>query len=133
MILGFSASAQTPRTVLTPSLITSAGVLASDTASKNTTRYQYFYGKPWIDGFCFQVKSVRRTGTYQKARYIAQYSIDFVNWTAFDTVSIASASVTVYGKSKYSLINAPYARILTSPYDSTQNILPYFTNLIDTK
>lgn len=101
-----------------------------DTASKNQTKYYYFAVNPsFIDFVKVRATVVKKTG-YAKARVILQTSDDAVNWSARDTISIAT---TTSATGITDLINPKtrFARIVFTPYDSTQVVYPKYTLTIE--
>ena len=104
---------------------------ANDTVSKFTTKTFTFYVTPWCEVVKYRPSLTRIGGTYTKARVIMQGSLDNVNWTAKDTVSLAGTGATLTGISKTSIIKDPYVRFLIKPYDSTQILRMKNTILID--
>lgn len=103
----------------------------NDTVSKYTTKTYTFYVYPWCEVVKYRPALTRIGGTYTKARVIMQSSLDYVTWTAKDTVTLTGTGATLTGISKTSTIKDPYVRWLVSPYDSTQILRMKNTILID--
>lgn len=103
------------------------GNSTTDTASKSQTKYYYIATTPFIENLKMRATVIKKTG-YAKARVIIQTSLDGNTWVAKDTIALASTT-TATGLSDLINCKDKYARILVSPYDSTQLIYYKFTIL----
>jgi len=87
---------------------------------------------PYCKQAIFKVKAVRTSGTYTKARFVMQKSLDAVTWENVDSVAFAGTGATQYSTGTLKTdIYRPYLRFKAYAYDSTQVVKYQYTILID--
>lgn len=134
LFIGFAASAQTTtkQGVVTASTVFNYGGL-TDTIKKSTAFDYYVVNvAPFAKQIKFRVNTTRTSGTYTKARFVLQKSMNNTTWENVDSVSIASATASNTGILALKTdIYAPMFRIKAYAYDSTQVVRYKYNILID--
>jgi hypothetical protein len=136
--LGFSLQAQstTRSQVITTPLVFTVFGGAQDTIKKGSATSVYDFYTINIKDFCkqsiFKVKAVRTAGTYTKARFVMQKSLDGNTWENVDSVAFAGTGATQYATGTFKTdIYRPIMRFKAYAYDTVQVVKYQYTILID--
>jgi hypothetical protein len=133
--LGLQAQSTTKQAVTSPITFTVFGA-ANDTIKKGSATSIYDFFTVPVAPYCkqeiFKVKAVRTSGTYTKARFVLQKSLDAVVWENVDSVAFAGTAATQYGTGTLKTdIYRPYLRFKAYAYDTVQTVKYQYTILID--
>lgn len=87
---------------------------------------------PFAKSAAFEVKAIRTSGTYTKARFVLQKSFGNGVWENVDSVAFAGTATTNVNRIALKTdIYRPLLRLKAYAYDSTQVVKYQYTILID--
>jgi hypothetical protein len=135
--IGFSLQAQsTTKSPVTTSITFSVFGNANDTIKKGsaTSVYDFFTVPvlPFAKSGLFRVTATRTAGSYTKARFVMQKSVNATNWENVDSVAFAGTGASQTGQMTLKTdLYRPYLRFKAYGYDSTQVVKYKYTILIE--
>jgi hypothetical protein len=136
LTISLQAQSVTRSQVITGPYVWTAFGAANDTIKKGSVTSIYDFYTFTVSNFCkqaaFEVKAVRTSGTYTKARFVLQKSFAGNYWENVDSVSFAGTGATQINRIALKTdIYRPLLRIKAYGYDSTQVVKYQYTILID--
>jgi hypothetical protein len=126
-VIVFSGYAQNT-TIQTSGVFTKVYTV-KDSLNKDDSVIYSIYTPSFIEAAKLQVTNSQIGGT-SKTTTIIQSSLDFVNWTNLDTVTVTGTGALM---SNYINPRTQYLRFITKAVDSTQSTVPKYHFLIDKK
>lgn len=127
VFVGIAVTAQTKLDVVRVYKIADT---AADTVNKDGSKTYGFYIPNYCTSAKFQVHQLKTKGVYAKTKTYIETSLDYVNWTKLDSVSVAG---NTYGTSALKTPYTNYIRLRTVGIDSTQTTKLKYYLLIDKK
>ena len=128
-MLGIGLGVYAQNTTIQTSGVFTKVYTVKDSLNKNDSVIYSIYTPSFIEAAKLQVTNSKIRGT-SKTTTIIQSSLDFVNWTNLDTVTVTGASAVM---SNYINPRTQYLRFITKAVDSTQTTVPKYHFLIDKK